>query len=69
MKIFSARTIARYGRGPGTAVISSDRGVSRRNPLPEKTYSGKKICVTGTISNYRGREIVVKDPSQIAPRD
>src|SRR5207244_3489720 len=33
---------------------------------PEKAYSGKKICVTGTISSYRGQpQIVVRDPGQI----
>jgi DNA/RNA endonuclease YhcR with UshA esterase domain len=33
---------------------------------PEKYYSGKKICVTGTITSYRGTpEIVVNGPGQI----
>jgi hypothetical protein len=33
---------------------------------PESTYSGKKICVMGTISSYQGQpQIVVKNPSQI----
>jgi hypothetical protein len=52
-----------------TALIwGEDRG--KFSSSPEKTYSGKKICVTGTISSYRGEpQIVVKDPSQIAPAD
>lgn len=34
--------------------------------VPEKYYSGKRICVTGTIKSYRGTpEIIVNDPSQI----
>lgn len=33
---------------------------------PEKYYSGKRICVTGTIKSYRGTpEIIVNDPAQI----
>ena len=33
---------------------------------PETTYSGKSICVTGRIKNYRGKpEIIVSSPSQI----
>jgi DNA/RNA endonuclease YhcR with UshA esterase domain len=33
---------------------------------PEITYSGKNICVTGSIKSYRGvPEIIVKKPSQI----
>ena len=33
---------------------------------PEKAYSGKKICVTGTVSSYRGEaQIAVTNPSQI----
>jgi len=36
------------------------------NEAPEKYYSGKRICVTGSIKNYRGSpEIVVNNPSQI----
>jgi hypothetical protein len=35
------------------------------SPPPENAYSGKKICVTGTISSYRGQpQIVVKNPFQ-----
>jgi hypothetical protein len=35
---------------------------------PEKVYSGRKICVTGTISSYQGQpQIVVSNPSQIVP--
>ena len=33
---------------------------------PEATYAGKRVCVTGTILDYRGRpEIVATDPAQI----
>jgi hypothetical protein len=33
---------------------------------PETTYSGKNICVTGRIKNYRGNpEIIVTNPKQI----
>ena len=33
---------------------------------PETTYSGKNVCVTGRIKNYRGKpEIIVSDPKQI----
>lgn len=36
---------------------------------PEDTYSGKHICVTGTISSYKGvPEIIVHDPGQIRLR-
>jgi hypothetical protein len=35
---------------------------------PESAYSGRKICVTGTISSYQGQpQIVVSNPSQIVP--
>lgn len=33
---------------------------------PETTYSGKKICVTGRITQYReSPEIAIHDPSQV----
>jgi len=33
---------------------------------PEQVYRGRRICVTGTISAYRGQpQIVASDPSQI----
>jgi DNA/RNA endonuclease YhcR with UshA esterase domain len=33
---------------------------------PETMLSGKHICVTGQVRNYRGRpEIIVSDPSQL----
>ncbi len=33
---------------------------------PEATYAGKRVCVTGTIEESRGRsEIIATDPSQI----
>ncbi len=34
--------------------------------IPEKTYSNKRICVTGAIASYRGTpEIIANAPSQI----
>jgi hypothetical protein len=45
-------------------IRGSDRGKFEKPP--ETLYSGKKICVTGTIQGYQGRpEIIVKEPSQI----
>ena len=33
---------------------------------PETLYAGKRLCVSGVITDYRGRpQIVVRDPSQI----
>ena len=33
---------------------------------PENTYANKKVCVTGTIKDYRGiQEVVAEQPSQI----
>ena len=33
---------------------------------PETTLSGKRICITGQVRNYRGKpEIIVSDPSQL----
>ena len=33
---------------------------------PESTYDGKRICVSGPISSYRGiPEIVVHEPAQV----
>jgi DNA/RNA endonuclease YhcR with UshA esterase domain len=47
-----------------TVVIwGSDRG---KFGDPESAYSGQHICVTGTISLYRGSpEVVVREPAQI----
>jgi DNA/RNA endonuclease YhcR with UshA esterase domain len=47
-----------------TAVIfGSDRS---KFGEPETTLSGKRVCVTGPIRDYRGRpEIVVSVPSQL----
>ena len=34
---------------------------------PEAIYKGKRLCVTGTIKNFRGRpEVVVTDPGQLS---
>jgi hypothetical protein len=36
---------------------------------PEQTYSGRRVCVTGKISLYRGvPEVIAYDPSQISVR-
>ncbi len=37
---------------------------------PESAYRGKRICVTGTISTYRGTpQIVVSSPSALTAKD
>jgi hypothetical protein len=48
-----------------TALIwGSDR--SKFSVPPEQNYRNKKICVTGTIKQFRGvPEIIVNDPAQI----
>ena len=53
-----------YPNEPFTALIwGEDRG---KFGLPEM-LAGHKLCVTGQISEYRGRpEIVVRNPSQIS---
>jgi hypothetical protein len=49
-----------------TALIWGENRANFTSP-PEKAYSGKKICVRGTVSSYHGQpQIVVSDPSQIA---
>jgi micrococcal nuclease len=36
--------------------------------VPEQSYDGRRICVTGKIREWRGKpEIIVSDPSQIEP--
>ena len=45
-------------------IWGSDR--SKFSTPPEQYYSNKKICVTGTIKQFKGiPEIIVSDPSQI----
>ena len=52
-----------------TAVIWGENRDKFPKP-PEVSYSGRKICVTGTITMSRGvAQIVVLDPSQIARAD
>jgi hypothetical protein len=48
-----------------TAVIfGSDRS---KFGTPEMTLRGKRICVTGIISLYRGKaEVILRDPSQLS---
>jgi DNA/RNA endonuclease YhcR with UshA esterase domain len=49
-------------------VPGSARGRFREGP--ESLFRGKTICVTGRITNYRGKaEIVVEDPSRIVIQD
>ena len=46
-------------------IWGNDRG--KFSIPPENDYKGKKICVTGTITIFRGvTEIVVRNPSQIS---
>jgi DNA/RNA endonuclease YhcR with UshA esterase domain len=54
-----------YPQEPFAIVIfGRDRG---KFGAPESTYAGKRVCVTGTIVEYRGRpEIIATDPSQIS---
>ena len=54
-----------YPNQPFTVVIWGDDR-SSFSPPPEKAYDGKKICVRGTVSAFRGQpQIVVTSPSQI----
>ena len=48
-----------------TAVIYGDN--RPKFGAPETALRGKRICVTGQISDYRGKpEIVLTDPSQLS---
>jgi DNA/RNA endonuclease YhcR with UshA esterase domain len=53
-----------YPNQPFVAVIfGTDRA---KFGEPEATLSGKRICVTGQVRNYRGKpKIIVSDPSQL----
>jgi DNA/RNA endonuclease YhcR with UshA esterase domain len=53
-----------YPNAPFTVVIfGSDRP---KFGTPETSLRGKRICVTGKISDYHGKpEIVLTDPSQL----
>jgi DNA/RNA endonuclease YhcR with UshA esterase domain len=47
-----------------TAVIYGDNRA--KFGTPETSLRGKRICVTGKISDYRGKpEIVLTEPSQL----
>ena len=47
-----------------TAVIYGDN--RQKFGTPETSLRGKRICVTGQISDYQGKpEIVLTDPSQL----
>ncbi len=48
-----------------TVVIWGSDRIKFKNP-PETFFSGKTICVTGTVETYKGKpEIIVRDPNQI----
>ena len=53
-----------YPHQPFTIVIwGADRAKFGK---PEESYANKRVCVTGTITEFRGTpEIVVKDPTRI----
>lgn len=53
-----------YPQQPFTIVIwGTDR---MRFGRPEESYASKRVCVTGTITDFRGKpEIVARDPAQI----
>jgi len=53
-----------YPQQPFTIVIwGADRAKFGK---PEESYANKRVCVTGTITEFRGTpEIVAKDPAQI----
>jgi hypothetical protein len=54
----------RYPHAIFTAVIYGD--ARSKFGTPETSLRGKRICVTGQISDYRGKpEIVLTDPSQL----
>jgi DNA/RNA endonuclease YhcR with UshA esterase domain len=49
-----------------TAVIYGDNRA--KFGTPETSLRGKRICVTGQISDYQGKpEIVLTEPSQVTP--
>jgi len=53
-----------YPHQPFTIVIwGADRAKFGK---PEENYANKRVCVTGTITEFRGTpEIVAKDPAQM----
>jgi hypothetical protein len=55
-----------YPKSPLTVVIFTKDLVNFKE-TPEKLYSGKDICVTGKIDDYKGKtQIVVTKPEDIA---
>ena len=49
-------------------IRGEDRG--KFKVAPEQAFSNKNVCVTGIVTNYRGKpEIVVTEPSQIVLKD
>ena len=53
-----------YPHAVFTAVIYGDH--RSKFGTPETSLRGKRVCVTGQISDYRGKpEIVLTDPSQL----
>ena len=56
---------AAYPNSPLTIVIFA-KDVSNFKESPVSLYSNKKICVTGTLKDYKGKpEIVVTTPDEI----
>jgi len=54
-----------YPDQPFTVIIWGDKRNKFPTP-PETTYSGKRICVTGTIAGYNGQpQMAITGPSQI----
>ncbi len=54
-----------YPHQPFTIVIWGDDRAKFGSP--EATYAGKRLCVTGTIEEYRGEpEIIATTPDQIS---
>ncbi len=53
-----------YPKAVFTAVIYGDN--RQKFGTPETSLRGKRVCVTGQISDYRGKpEIALTDPSQL----
>jgi hypothetical protein len=58
-----------YPDHPFSVMIPNSARPKFKDP-PEVFFSGKTVCVTGAIIDYRGKpEIVVEDPSQIVIKE
>lgn len=57
---------AAYPSSPLTVVIFA-KDLVNFNELPSAMYSGKQICVTGILKDYKGKvEIIITNPSAIS---